>query len=110
MMAFMPFSYFFKADLVFITIGTIIGIIGSSAFGVTNSLLVIELISLNLRKAYFSFFNIISIPFFLVIAPIMAFISQAYGLSILFQLLTAILVAVIAILLIACVTLKKEIV
>lgn len=108
MIAFMPFVYFLEPSLIFITIGTIIGVIGGSTVGVVNSLLVIELINFNLRQAYFHFINILSIPFFLIIAPILAYIAQIYGLSILFLSLTVILVVLIITLLIVGVIFKKE--
>jgi hypothetical protein len=110
MIAFMPFIYYFKPDLIFVTIGTIIGVIGGSTVGVTNSLLAIELINYNLRQAYFSFTNLLSVPFFLVFAPILAYIAQAYGLSVLFLSLTAILVVLIIMLLTVSVIFKKELV
>jgi hypothetical protein len=110
MIAFMPFAYFLKPNLIFITIGTIIGVIGGSAVGVTNSLLTIELISHNLRQAYFSFTNLVSIPFFLIMAPILTYIAQVYSLSVLFLSLTIILVVVIIMLLIALLMFKKELV
>ena len=110
MVAFMPFAYFLKADLIFITIGTIIGVIGSSMVGVTNSLLAIELINSELRQAYFSFINLASIPFFLVMAPIFVYLVQIINLSELFLFLTIILVVLIVLLLIASVTFKKELV
>jgi hypothetical protein len=108
MIAFMPFSYFLKPNLVLITMGTIIGVIGSSAVGVTNGLLVIDMIGHNLRQAYFSFTNLVSIPFFLVMAPILAYIAQVYSLNLLFLLLTSILVILIIILLITSVMFEKE--
>jgi len=108
MIAFMPFSYYLKPDLIFITIGTIIGVIGGSVVGISNSLLTIELISHNLRKAYFSFTNIASIPFFLVFAPILAYIGHVHGLSLLFLVLTSILSALIIVLLLSSIIFKKE--
>ncbi len=110
MLAFMPFVYFFKPNLILVTIGTIIGVIGSSTVGVTNSLLAIELINFNLRQAYFSFINVVSIPFFLIVVPILAYIAQDYGLSVLFLLLTVILVVLTVMLLIASVIFRKELV
>jgi hypothetical protein len=108
MVAFMPFAYFFKPNLIFITIGTTIGVIGSSAIGVTNSLLAIELINFDLRQAYFSFTSLVSIPFFLVMGPILAYIAQVYSLSIFFLLLTIILAIVITMLLLVSAIFKKE--
>ena len=108
MVAFMPFAYFLKADLMFITIGTIIGIIGSSTVGITNSFLAIELINLNLRQTYFSFINLVSIPFFLIMAPIFVYFIQIFNLSELFLFLTIILVVLIIMLLILLVMFKKD--
>jgi len=110
MVAFMPFSYYFRPHIILITIGTIVGVIGSSTIGVTNSLLAIELVNHNLRQSYFSFINLMSIPFFLVMAPILVYIAQVYGLSELFLLLTVILVVLIVMLLTASVIFKKELV
>jgi MFS family permease len=110
MVAVMPFAYFFKLDLIFITIGTIIGVIGGSVVGVTNSLLAIDLISHDLRQAYFSFTNILSIPFFLTLAPILAYVAHIYGLSILFLSLTGILLSLAIVLIIASMTFKERVV
>ena len=108
MVAFMPFAYFLKADLMFITIGTIIGVIGSSTVGITNSFLAIELININLRQAYFSFINLASIPFFLIMAPIFVYFIKIFNLSELFLFLTIILVVLIIMLLILSVMFKKD--
>lgn len=108
MVAFMPLAYFLKPDLIFITIGTIMGVIGASIVGVSHSLLTIELINFNLRQSYFSLINLSSIPFFLIIAPILAYIAHAYSLSILFLVLTVILAALIIMLLISSIMFRKE--
>ena len=108
MVAFMPFTYFFRQDLVFITIGTIIGVIGGSIVGVTNSLLSIDLIHFNLRQTYLSFTSLASIPLFIVAVPVLAYIAQAYSLSLLFLMLVIIMSLVILMLLIASIVLKKD--
>lgn len=110
LLAFMPLAYFLNLGLIFITIGTIIGVIGGSIFGVTNSLLAIDLISHEMRQAYFSFINFVSIPFFLVLAPLLAYITQIYGLSLLFMILTVILGVTAVMLLAAYFIFNKELV
>lgn len=110
MVAFMPFSYYFNPNLVIITIGTIIGVIGSSVVIVTTSLLAIELVDFELRKEYFSFANLASIPLFLIAAPILAYLAQAYGLSILFLILTIISAGVVVMLFAVSIALRKELV
>ena len=108
LVAFMPFAYYFREDLVFLTVGTIIGVIGSSAFGVANSLLSIELIGHDMRQAYFSFTNLVSIPFLLIGVPAMAYVGQIFGLSTLFLILTIISLTTIIVLFIAYLLLRKE--
>lgn len=101
MLAFMPLSFFFTPNLIFITVGTIMGVIGSSVVGVTNSMLAIDLISHELRQAYFSFINLASIPFLLVIVPVLSYVAQAYSLSALFISLAVILSVLLIVLLAA---------
>tara|TARA_Y100000310_G_C20674597_1_gene812229 strand:+ start:229 stop:1530 length:1302 start_codon:yes stop_codon:yes gene_type:complete len=108
MLALMPFSYYFNPSLIFITMGTILGIIGGSIVGVTNSLLAIELINFDMRQSYFSFTNLISLPFFLIIIPVLAYIAQTYGLTSLFLVLTYILAALVIILITASILFRKE--
>lgn len=107
MAAFMPFAYYLKQDLIFLTMGTIIGVIGITIVGVTNSFLTIGLINFDLRQSYFSLINLASIPFFLVISPVLAYIAQAYGLSILFLVLTTILLVLVIALLAASAIFKN---
>ncbi|MBR9705459.1 hypothetical protein GOV14_00325 [Candidatus Pacearchaeota archaeon] len=110
MVGFMPFTYFFNPNLSLITIGTIIGVIGSSAVGVTNSLLVIGLVNHNMRQSYFSFINLASVPFFLIMAPALAYIAQTFGLNLLFLLLTIIMLILMVVLIIASIVLRKELI
>ncbi len=110
MVAVMPYAYFFWDDLIVITMATIIGVIGGSVVGVSNSILAIELISHNLRQAYFSFTNIISIPFFIVVVPILAFIANNFGLKYLFLILALILLIVVIILLLCGIIYREEVV
>ena len=108
MITVMPLTYFLKQDLIFLTMATIIGIIGNSIVGVTNSLLSIDLVSHESRQGFLSFTNLLSIPFFIVFAPILAFVAHYYGLNILFLMLTIILIILIIILIIAGKIFKKE--
>lgn len=110
MVTIMPFVYYFQQDLVYITMATIIGIIGSSAVGVTNSLIVIELVNHELRQSYFSFTNLASIPVYLTLAPLLAFFAQIFLMQSLFLILALILAGVSLTLIFTTFILKKDIV
>lgn len=107
----MPICYFlFGNDLSILTMATIVGVIGSSAVGVTNSMLAIELINHELRQAYFSFINMVTIPVFLVVIPIFSAISQFFGLNVLFLSLSIMMAVLIVSLSVFSIVFKKEIV
>lgn len=108
MLAAMPLMYYLNFDLAYLTIGTMLGVIGSSAIGVTSSLLAIELISSELRQAYFSFTNLISVPFLLVFVPLLAYVAQIYSLHILFLMLTIVLGSLAVLVFAASVIFRKE--
>ena len=94
LMAIMPFSYYYMPNLIWITIGTILGVIGSSIVGVTSGLLTLDLIHENERKLYFSTYRKYTAISFVVLVPIFAYIAQAFGLSILFLVLSLVLVLI----------------
>ena len=106
----MPFLYFLIPNLIFLTIATILGVIGSSAVGVTNSMLAIELVRHDLRQAYFSITNLLALPFLIITTPVFAYLAQVYGLGTLFLVLALILALTIIVLSCASIFLKKEIV
>ena len=95
LMAIMPFTYYYNPNLVSISIGTLIGFIGAAIIGVSHGLLVIDIMSENERKIYFSTYSIlITIPY-LIMIPIGAYVAQIYGLRTLFLLLGLILSLVV---------------
>ncbi len=95
LMAIMPFTYYYNPNLVSISIGTLVGFIGAAIIGVSHGLLVIDIMSENERKIYFSTYSIlITIPY-LIMIPIGAYVAQIYGLRTLFLLLGLILSLVV---------------
>ncbi len=95
LMAIMPLTYYYNPNLVSISIGTLIGFIGAAIIGVSHGLLIIDLMSENERKIYFSTYNLLVIIPYLVIIPIGAYAAQVYGPRTLFLILGLILAFIV---------------
>jgi len=94
LMAIMPLTYYYKPNLILITMGTILGVIGAAIVGVANGLLSLELVNEKERSLYFSFYSLFIVLTYLILIPILSYFTQLFGLSNLFLLLTVILVIV----------------
>lgn len=110
MLSLLPFTYFIMDDLAFITMGTILGIIGASAFGISASMIVIDLVSHGQRQAFFNFINLLSIPSILIVAPMLAFVAEGYSMNYLFLALSGIMVILNMMLLISAIILRKSLI
>ena len=95
LMAVMPLSYYYKPTLIFVMIGTIIGVMGSAIVGVVNGLLTLDLIHENERKMYFSTYRTYTVISYIILVPLFSYFAQTFGLSNLFLLLALVLVLIV---------------
>ena len=95
LMAIMPLTYYYNPNLVSISMGTLLGVIGAAITGVAHGLLTADLMSEKERKVYFSEYSFLIIIPYLIIMPIGAYAAQAYGLRTLFLLLGLILTLIV---------------
>lgn len=95
LIAVMPLSYYYKPSLVSVTMGTIVGVIGSAIVGVVSGLLTLDLIHENERRLYFSTYRVYTIISYIVLVPLFSYFAQTFGLSNLFLLLALVLVFIV---------------
>lgn len=105
----MPLVYYLGSDLAWLTAGTILGIIGASALGVSAGMLAIGLMNEAERKYFYALNGLFSIVPYLVFVPIFAFAAQRFGLNFLFLILSMIAAAATLFLLFSYILLKKSI-
>ena len=86
----MPLAYYFGTNLAWLTAGTILGVIGGSALGISNNMLIIESLQEQDRKYYYISSGLFSIIPYLVLIPLLSYIAQG-SLNFLFLLLSIIL-------------------
>jgi len=86
----MPFMYYLGTGLGLLTAGTIMGVIGSSAIGVSSSMLVIEMLHEQDRKYFYIFNGLFSLVPYLILTPVFSYVAQYSGLKVVFLLLAAI--------------------
>jgi len=95
LMAIMPLTYYYNSNLISISIGTLIGLVGAAIVGVSHGLLIIEIMPESKRKIYFSAYSIlITIPY-LIMIPVGAYVAQIHGLKTLFLFLGLILIFIV---------------
>lgn len=95
LMAIMPLSYYYKPNLILVTIGTIVGVIGSAIVGVVSGLLTLDIIQENERKLYFSAYRLYIIISYVVLVPLFSYFAQVFGLGKLFLLLALVLILIV---------------
>jgi len=95
LMAIMPLSYYYKPNLISISMGTILGIIGGAITGVAQGLLTLDLINDYERKMYFESVNLFATIPLLITIPLGSYIAQVLGLKTLFLLLAILLACVV---------------
>lgn len=95
LMAVMPLSYYYKPSLVLVTMGTIVGVMGSTIVGVVSGLLTLDLVHENERNSYFSTYKVYTIISYIVLVPLFSYFAQVFGLSNLFLLLALVLVFIV---------------
>lgn len=104
----MPFAYYLGSSLAFLTAGTILGVIGASALGVSTSMFVIETLDEGDREYYYIFNGIFSLIPYAILIPVFSYIAQVYSLATLFWFLGAMLMTSIILVLIFYGFMKKQ--
>jgi MFS family permease len=95
LLAIMPLSFVYKPNLLSISLGTMLGIIGGVICGVAQGLLTLDILKEHEREAYVKASQIMTImPYFIAI-PIAAYVAQVFGLKILFLWLVIALAAIV---------------
>jgi len=94
LMAIMPLTFYYNPNIVSISMGTLIGIIGAAISGVATGLLSSEIVPDTKRDEYFSMLGVFSVLPCIITVPAGAWIASFYGLPSLFLLLGVILVLV----------------
>ena len=95
LLAIMPLSYYYKPNLISISMGTILGIIGGAITGVAQGLLTLELINDYERKMYFESVSVFATIPLLITVPIGSYIAHTIGLKTLFLILALLLAFVV---------------
>ncbi len=92
LMAIMPLTYYYNpTNLVAISMGTLLGIIGAAIVGFAHGLLASDLMREDQRKAYFLTYGfLIALPYILFI-PLGSYVAQVFGLRLVFLALGIIL-------------------
>jgi hypothetical protein len=95
LMALMPLSYYYRPNLVLITMGTIFGVIGSAIVGVTNGLVTLDAVHEGERRLYFSTYGLSIAGSYIVLVPFLAYFAQTLGLKMLFLILALVLILIV---------------
>ena len=88
----MPLAYYIGGSLALLTAGTILGVIGASAIGISINMFVIEIMHEQDRRYYYIFNGLFSIIPYIILVPIFSYVAQKYSLNILFLVLSATLI------------------
>ena len=89
------------------TAGTIIGVIGASALGMSVSILLTETMHDKDRRDYYILNGVFSIIPYIIFIPLLSFLAQAFTLNLLFLILSIIMVVFTIITLLAYKISKK---
>lgn len=95
LMAIMPLSFAFNPTLVTVSMGTIVGIIGSSINGVATGLIIRDRVKDAEIPTYIQMNTILSVLPYLIFIPVGAVFAEVIGISKLFVGLAAILVVIV---------------
>ncbi len=95
LMAITPLTFYYNPNLVSITVGTLLGVMGAAIVGIAHGFLAMELLPSRLRESYFNMNSIfVTLPY-LIIIPIGGYLGGVMGLRKLFLLLGLVLIAVV---------------
>jgi len=88
MVATQPLTYYLSPNLLAISMATIIGIIGASITGLAIGLLITHALESENRTKYYNTFSLILTLPYLFFVPLGAYFAQAFGLRLLFLVLS----------------------
>ena len=95
LMAIMPLTFYYNPNLVSITVGILLGMMGSAIVGLAQGFLAMEILPEKLRESYFSintFF--VTLPY-LITVPAGGYLGQIMGLRKLFLVLSLMLIIIV---------------
>jgi len=96
LLAMMPLVAAYNANLMSITVGYSLSVLGAVILGMGQGLLIRKLLTESQRKIYFVVVSLLVIIPFLILIPIGSWIAGIYGLVFLFKILAFILIAIAA--------------
>lgn len=95
LMALTPLTFHYNPNLVSITVGILLGVMGSAIVGIAHGFLAMELLPQNLRESYFNIHSIfVTLPA-LVLVPAGSYLASQVGLRELFKALGFMLLFVV---------------
>ena len=95
LIAITPLTFYYNPNLVSITIGTLLGVMGGAIVGIAHGFLAMELLPPKLRDSYFNISSVfITIPYFIAV-PLGGYMGQTAGLRNLFLSLGVMLIATV---------------
>jgi hypothetical protein len=96
LLAMMPLVAAYNPHFISITLANAFSVLGAVILGMGQGLLVRKLLSEEQRKLYFAALSIAVIIPFIILIPIGSWLAQAYGLLVLFKILSLVLLAIAA--------------
>jgi len=96
LLAIMPLVAVYNPHFMNISVANALSVLGAAILGMSQGLLIRKLLSEEQRKLYFAALSIAVIIPFIILIPVGAWIAQAYGLLVLFQILALILLIIVA--------------
>lgn len=95
LIAITPLTFYYNPNLVSITIGTLLGVMGGAIVGISHGFLAMELLPQKLRDSYFNISSVfITIPYFIAV-PAGGYLGQTVGLRKLFLALGIMLIVIV---------------
>jgi hypothetical protein len=96
LLAMMPLVSAYNPHFISITLANALSVLGAAILGMGQGLLIRKLLNEEQRKLYFAALSIAVIIPFIILIPIGSWLAQAYGLLVLFKVLSLILLAIAA--------------
>lgn len=95
LIAITPLTFYYNPNLVSVTIGTLLGVMGGAIVGIAHGFLAMELLPQKLRDSYFNISSVfITIPYFIAV-PAGGYLGQTAGLRTLFLALGVMLITIV---------------
>jgi len=96
LMAMMPLSFYHNPNIVSVSIGTIIGIIGAGMVGTAQGLVALDSLKDDERVRFFNFLGAATVIAYLILIPLGSLLAYWYGMTFLFLLLVLALCLLVA--------------